>query len=84
MTVLIEITLDHYDRLLEKADISSREYEILKNGLIVHRPKGDHFERVVEISCGMEDTKKLLEVANRIYPDAVAAIKTAIANLRDS
>jgi len=84
MKVLIELSIDHYDRLLEKSDLSSREYEILANGLIVRRPKSDHYERIVEISCGMEDAQKLLDAATRNYPAAVAAIKTAIANPRNS
>jgi hypothetical protein len=32
---MIKMSLDHYDRLLEKCDASSREYKILKNSLIV-------------------------------------------------
>jgi hypothetical protein len=79
----VELSIDHYDHLLEKADRSSREYEILANGLIVRRRRGDHFERVVEISCGMEEAKRLLALARRIYPDAITAIEAAIANPRD-
>jgi hypothetical protein len=40
-----------YDGFVDKCDQSSREYAVLKNGLIIRRPKGDHFERIVESSA---------------------------------
>jgi hypothetical protein len=35
--MVIEFAIDHHDRLLAPCDPSSREYEILKNGLVVRR-----------------------------------------------
>ena len=49
--MVIEFAIDHYDRLLAHCDPASREYEILKNGLIVRLPKHGKHERVVEIFC---------------------------------
>jgi hypothetical protein len=34
-------------------------YAFLKNGVIVRRPKGDHFERIVEIHCSIDEAKLL-------------------------
>ena len=47
MKMIIEMSLDQYDRFLEKCDASSREYEILKNGLIVSHRKDGHYERII-------------------------------------
>jgi hypothetical protein len=47
--MVIEFAIDHYDRLLAPCDPSSREYDILKNGLVVRRVKNGKYERVVEI-----------------------------------
>ncbi len=77
--MLIEMSLDHYDRFLEKCDASSREYEILKNGLIVRRPNDGHYERIMEIACEVREAQMLLAIARRLYPDAVSAIEKAIA-----
>ena len=77
--MLIEMSLDHYDRFLEKCDASSREYEILKNGLIVRRPNVGHYERIMEIACEVREAQMLLAIARRLYPDAVSAIEKAIA-----
>jgi hypothetical protein len=77
---IIEMSLDHYERFLEKCDASSREYEILKNGLIVRQPKDGHYERIIEIPCEVREAQMLLAIARRLYPDAVSAIEKAIAN----
>jgi hypothetical protein len=84
MKGVVEMTLAHYDRFLERCDPSSKEYGVLKTGLIVRRPKGDQFERIVEIHCELEEARWLLHLARQIYPDAVADIEYAIANPRDS
>ena len=81
--MIIEIPLDPYDRLLAQCDPASREYEILKNGLIVRHSKDGHYERVVEILSEMQDAKLLLALAQKICPDAVPAIAKAISKARD-
>jgi hypothetical protein len=78
MKVVIELSLDHYDRFLEKCDPSCREYEILKNGLIVRHPKDGHYERIAEIPCEVPEAQILLAAARRLYPGAVSAIEKAI------
>jgi hypothetical protein len=55
--MIIEMSLDHYDRLLEKCDASSREWQILKNGLIVRRPNDGHYERIMEIACEVREAQ---------------------------
>jgi hypothetical protein len=77
--MIIEMSLDHYDRFLEKCDGSSREYEILKNGLIVRHPKDGHYERLIEILCEVREAQMLLAIARRLYPEAVSPIEKAIA-----
>jgi hypothetical protein len=76
--MIIEISIDHYDRLLALCGPASREYEILKDGFIAHRPKDSRYERVVEISAEMQDAQLLLALAHKICPVAVPAILKAI------
>jgi hypothetical protein len=78
LQVVIEMPPPVYDDFLDKCDQSLREYAILKNGVIVRRPKGDHFERIVEIHCDKEDADKLSFLASSVYPEAVPYIAKAI------
>jgi hypothetical protein len=71
MKVVIEIPLDQYDRFIDQCDEASPYYSILKNGIIIRRPKAHHFERAVEIHCPVEEAKLLLDRATRVYPQAV-------------
>jgi hypothetical protein len=84
VTVVIEMSLPHYDRFLFRCDPGSREYALLKNGVIVRRPKEDHFERIVEIGCTLEEARALLDVAKQLYPPVIPDIEKAIAAPRDS
>jgi hypothetical protein len=80
--VIIEMLLPVYDGFVDKCDQSSREYAILKNGLIIRRPKGDHFERILEINCDKDDADKLFLLASRVYPEALEEIIKAIARAK--
>jgi hypothetical protein len=82
--VLIEMSLPQYDHFFALCDPVSREYAILKNGVIVRRPKEDHFERIMEIDCTVEDAKALLDLARQCYPAVVPDIEKALAAPRDS
>jgi hypothetical protein len=82
--VVIELSLGLYDGFVDKCDPTSREYVLLKNGIVIRRPKADHFERIMEVHCDFQEAKELLDLARRIYPDAVPDIEKAIAAPRDS
>jgi hypothetical protein len=84
MAVVIEMRPELYDRFWKRCELMGREYAILRNGLIVRRPKGEHgehYERIIEISCEAADAKNLLAIAANICPDAVRPIEKALASL---
>ena len=83
LKTFIEISLDHYDRFMERCDPACRESEILKKGPIVRPPNGNHYERIVEIHCEMPEAKILLDAAKRVYPCVVSAIGKAIFPYRE-
>ncbi|HJX81500.1 MAG TPA: hypothetical protein VJ248_05680 [Candidatus Udaeobacter sp.] len=68
--MVIEFAIDHYNRFLALCDPASREYEIVKNGLVIRRVKNGNrqYERVVEIFAEMRDAYLLLDMANKICP----------------
>ena len=73
-----------FDGFVDKCDKDSREFAILKNGVIIRIPKADHFERLLEIRCDIIDFDRLLFSATTLYPEAVACIARAIAAARKS
>jgi hypothetical protein len=81
--MVIEFAIDDYNRFLALCDPASREYEILKNGLVVRRPKNGQHEQIVEIFAQMREARSLLTVAHRICPVAVPAIVKATCKARD-
>ena len=84
MKTLIQMPSDRYDSFLARCPAASREYEILKNGLVIRRVKDGNrqYERVVEIFAEMRDAHLLLDMANKICPDAMPAITKAVSLAR--
>jgi hypothetical protein len=80
--MVIEFAIDQHKRFLGLCDPASREYEILKNGLIVRRAKHGH-EPVVEIFAEMREAQLLLALAHQICPVAVPTILKATSKARD-
>ena len=78
------LSLPMYDGFIDRCDEASREFAILKNGVIVRKPKGDHFERLIAIRCDIVDADRLLFLAATIYPDAIEEISKVIAAARKS
>ena len=73
-----------FDGFVDKCDKDSREFAILKNGVIIRISKVDHFERLLEIRCDIEDADRLLCLAAAVYPEAVVEIAKAITAARKS
>ena len=77
--VRIEMSLPAYDGFIAQCEESSREYAVLKNGLIFRRRTRDrHSERFIKIECSLEDAEKLLLLAIKTCPDIVADIARGI------
>ena len=79
MRVYIEMSLAHYDGFVLWCDPGSREHSVMKNGIVVRRPQGDHFDRVIKIACTVDDARFLLDRAKQLYSDAIPDIETALA-----
>jgi len=80
MKVTIELPLERYDRLRNKCPESSPEFSVLLNGCIDRRPNGNgnEFERFIQILCDQKQAEALLNLATRLCPDAVHAIRRAL------
>ncbi len=82
MKALIQIPRKHYDIFAAELDITSREYSILKNNIVVGGPETGPAQPTIEILCDDEEAELLLDAATRVFPAALPKIKKAIARAR--
>ena len=71
MKPLIEISIEHYESLLEYASDTSPLYSRLKNAV-----KTD--ANTVAVLCDLDGAEKLRKVARHLCPDAITEIEKAI------
>ena len=76
MKILLDISPEHYDRILSEFDEESRIYT--KNGLVLHHFEGGNDIRTVEILCEKFHARMILAAAEMYCPEAVAEIEEAI------
>jgi hypothetical protein len=79
LKILIDISPEHYDRLLREFTEESRMYAILKNGLVIlHHTEAGDASKMVEILCEKFHARMILAVAELVCPEAAAGIEEAI------
>jgi sulfur carrier protein ThiS len=78
MKVLMSIPTEVYDGLLAKCSMMSREYLILKNGVVIRDQDRIAKQDMVEILCEHERAKFLLDFVTIVFPDAASAIENSI------
>lgn len=78
MKILIDVSPEHYDRLLSELSEESRIYAILKNGVVIHQFEAGYESRTVEILCDKFHARMILTIAEIVCPEAVAEIEEAI------
>jgi hypothetical protein len=76
--ILIEISPDHYDRLLSRISEESRMYAVLKNGIVMHHTEAGTTFRIIEILCEKFHARMLLTFAEELCPEAVPQIEEGI------
>ena len=78
MKVLVKFPIQIHKGLLDRCSMLSREYLILKNGIVMHDQEENSGEPIVEILCEVERAKFLLDLATLVYPDAAPHIEKSI------
>ena len=78
MKILIDISPEHYDRILSEFTEDSRMYAILKNGLVIHHFEASNEFKTVEILCDKFHARMILAAAEIFCPEAAAEIEEAI------
>ena len=78
MKILVDISPQHYDRILNEFSEESRMYAILKNGLVLHHFEAGNDFGTVEILCDKFHAWLILAAAEMYCPEAVTEIEEAI------
>jgi hypothetical protein len=78
MKIVLEISPEHYDRLLSGVSEKSSLYGVLKNGVVVHPTKAGAGSRMIEILCEKFHARMLRGLAENLSPQAVPQIEEAI------
>jgi hypothetical protein len=78
MKIMLEISPEHYDRLLSGVSEESSLYAVLKNGVVIHRTKAGAGCRMIEILCDKFHARMLRSLAKNLSPQAVPQIERAI------
>jgi hypothetical protein len=78
MNVVVEMPFDRYYHFLGRFEPSSHEAEIMTNGVLNDDP--EHIASVgkVVITCDLQEARRLLDCALRLYPEAVLDLQNAI------
>jgi hypothetical protein len=76
--ILIDISPEHYDRILSEFTEESRMYAILKNGLVIYHFETGNVSKTVEILCDKFHARMILAAAEMFCPEAAAEIEEAI------
>jgi hypothetical protein len=83
MKILVSIPMEIYNGLLGRCSLLSREYLILKNGIIRRDRDKRSGHPTVEILCEVQRAKFLLDFATLVYPAAAAHIEKSMTLSRE-
>lgn len=75
LKILVVIPIDVYKGFLRTLPIVSREYKLLKNGLIIEHPRNG---KAVEFASEVQHAIELVGRAKLVYPDAAPYIEESI------
>ena len=78
MKIVVDISPEHYDRILDEFSESLACMPFLKNGLVLHHFEGSNEFRTVEILCDKFHARMILAAAEMYCPEAVTEIEEAI------
>lgn len=73
MTTLVEMPVEHHRQLMSNCS-DPEHWEVLDSGVLLPARENDHSQMVV-ILCEPEQAKLIVELASRVYPEALQAIK---------
>ena len=83
MTVSIFFPLTIYLGFLGRCILRSREYAVLKHGVVDQAPDASRGTITSKFHCALEDAELLLARAKRLYPAAAPYIAEAVQRIHE-
>jgi len=77
--LLLDISAEHFERILGQITEQSRLHSILMNSIVVYDHQDGLRKKVVKILCKASDADKLLDAAKTLCPEAAVEIEKSIA-----
>ena len=74
MKIAVTLPVETYNGLLGRCLLASREYAVLRNGVVSNETDASRSAARVRILCEAEDAQMLFALAARAYPDAISQI----------
>jgi hypothetical protein len=80
--ILVDIWMEHYDRIVAQVDRDSRLYAILMNGVVVYDRQSATPKKMVKVLCENSEAGIILDAAKNLCPEAACDIEQSIALCR--
>jgi hypothetical protein len=81
--ILVDIFVEHHDRIVTQVGRDSRLHSILMNGVVVYDRRTTPPRKLVKLLCEKSDAEMLLDAAKALCPEATAEIEESIALCRE-
>ena len=78
MRILVDISLEYYEQIVNRVAEHSRLLSILMNGVVVHDYQTGVRRRVVRILCNKSDTEMLRDATETLCPEALPEMEESI------
>jgi len=76
--ILVDISLEYYDQIMNRVAEHSRLHSILMNGVVVHDYQTGVRRRVVRILCNKADAEMLRDATETLCPEALSELEQRI------
>ena len=78
MRILVDISLEYYEQMVNRVAEHSRLHSILMNGVVVHDYQTGVRRRVVKILCNKSDAEMLRDATKTLCPEALPEMEESI------
>ena len=78
MRILVDISMEYYEQMLNRVAEDSQIHSILMNGVVVHDYQTGLRRRVVKILCDKSDAEMLRDATETLCPEALPEMEQSI------
>jgi hypothetical protein len=83
MRILVDISLEYYEQMVNRVAEHSCLHSILMNGVVVHDYQTGVRRRVVKILCNKSDAEMLRDATETLCPEALPELEQSIKRSRE-